>query len=95
MAGRIWVMDREAYLERRAIMEVDGEMSSLEASREASEYAYHSPLGMVATEAANGNWEPARAWVAKIAARYGQNASDGLVSEIDANIEATMALRRR
>lgn len=81
-------------MERRAIMEVDGEMSSLEASREASEYAYHTRLGMVATEAANGNWEPARAWVAVIAKRYGQDAADGLVSEIDASIESTMALRR-
>jgi cobalamin biosynthesis Mg chelatase CobN len=86
-------MDREAYVERRAIMEVEG-VDGLTASREASDYAYHTRLGRVATAAANGNWEPAREWCAELAERYGQEAADDLVSDIEANIEAVMAWRR-
>jgi hypothetical protein len=93
MAGRIWVIDREAYTERRAIMEVEG-VESLEASRVASVCGYRTQLSEVATEAANGDWEPAREWIAETALRYGQSTADELVSEIDANIEAAMVWRR-
>lgn len=93
-AGRVyWVMEREAYVERRAIMEVEG-TDSLEASRVASEHAYHTRLGRAATAAANGDWELAREWCAQIAERYGQHVADDLVREIDDNIEASLAWRR-
>jgi hypothetical protein len=59
--GKIWVMDREAYLERRAVMEVEG-VNGLEASRVSSDYAYRSRMGVVLTAAANDDWEPAHAW---------------------------------
>lgn len=69
MAGRIWVMDREAYVERRAIMEVEG-VDSLTAARDASDSGYRTRMSKAATEAANGDWEPAREWVAEIAKRF-------------------------
>lgn len=84
---------REAYEERRAIVEVEG-ADALTASREASEYAYHTRLGRVATSAANGNWEPAREWCTEIAARFGQDVADELIREIDQNIEASTDLKR-
>lgn len=93
MAGRIWVIDREAYVERRAIMEIEG-VDSLTASREASDYGYGTRLSKVATQAANGDWEPARAWVAETAKRFGQEVADELVEEIDANIEQARIWRR-
>lgn len=86
-------MDREAYIERRAIMEVEG-VDGLAASREASDYAYHTRLGRAATAAANGNWEPAREWCAEIAQRFGQNVADELVQEIDDNIKMARVWRR-
>lgn len=87
-------MEREAYVERRAIMEIDGGVDGLTASREASEYAYHTRFGKVATAAANGNWEAARAWCAELAERYGQEAADNLISDIDGNIELELRWRR-
>lgn len=92
--GRVWVMEREAYVERRAIMEIDGKEAPVEASRVASEYAYHTTLGKVATAMANGDPEPARKWVAEIAARWGQGFADELVEEIDLNIEIALNARR-
>lgn len=86
-------MEREAYVERRAIMEVEG-TDPLTASRVASEYAYHTRLGRVATDAANGNWEPAREWCAELAKSHGQHAADDLIRDIDDNIEAALAWRR-
>lgn len=86
-------MEREAYVERRAIMEVEG-VDSLEASRVASEYAYHTRMGRVATAAVNGDWEPARAWCAALAKTDGQDAADDLIAEIDDNIEAAMKWKR-
>ena len=87
-------MEREAYAERRAIMEVEG-MDAVNASRAASEYAYNTRLGKAATAAANGNWEPARKWCAEIAARYGQDAADVLIREIDQNIEVSLVLKHK
>lgn len=91
--ARVYVMERDAYIERRAIMEVEG-VDGLTASREASEYAYHTRLGRVATAAANGDWESAREWCAELAERYGQDAADNLISDIDGNIELALAWRR-
>lgn len=88
------MMEREAYVERRAIMEIEGKESPLSASRDASDYAYHTRLGKVATAMANGDPEPAREWVAEIAARWGQGFADELVREIDLNIEIALAARR-
>jgi hypothetical protein len=94
MAARFyWVMEREAYAERRAIMEVEG-MDPINASRVASDYAYNTRLGKAATAAANGNWEPAREWCAEIAARYGQDTADELIREIDQISQASLALKR-
>ena len=87
--GRIWVIEREAYAERRAIMELDG-IDPLTASRDASDYAYRTRLSRVATAMANGDPEPAREWVAETAARWGQDTADELVREIDLNIEIAL-----
>jgi hypothetical protein len=92
--GRIWVMEWEAYIERRAIMEIDGNEPPLSAGREASAYVYHTRLGMVATGLANGDPEPARKWVAETAARWGQDTADELVRDIDRNIETSLQARR-
>lgn len=92
--GSVWVMEREAYVERRAIMEIDGAEAPVESSRVASEYAYHTTLGKVATAMANGDPEPARKWVAATAARWGQRVADELVDEIDLNIETALKSRR-
>jgi hypothetical protein len=86
-------MDREACSERRAIMEVEG-ADALTASRVASECAYHTKLGRVATAAANGDWEPAREWCAQVAKRYGQDVADDLIREIDQNIEMVLVGKR-
>lgn len=75
-------------------MELDGAETPLDASRAASEYAYHTTLGRVATAMANGNPEPAREWVTEIAARWGQHVADELVREIDLNIEVALDGRR-
>jgi len=94
MAGKIWVMDREAYAERRAILELNG-ASGLDASRDAADYAYHTRLSVVATAAVNGDWEPAREWCSQAAERFGQDIADQLIEEIDSSIEAVMVWRRR
>jgi hypothetical protein len=88
-----WVLDREAYAERRAIMEYEG-VDALTASRAASEYAYHTRFGEVATAMANGDPEPARAWAAETAQRFGQDAADELIRDLDENIETELKWRR-
>ena len=88
------MIEREAYVERRAIMEIDGKVPPLEASRDASAYAYQTTLSKAATAMANGDPEPAREWVTKIAARWGQSVADELVEEIDLNIELALEARR-
>lgn len=94
MAGRVyWVMETEAYVERRAIMEIEG-VNPMDASRAAADYAYHTRMGKVATAASNGDWEAARAWCAEVATRYGQEVADDLVGEIDENIEVALKWRR-
>lgn len=86
-------MEREAYVERRAILEFEG-VDPLTASRDASDYAYRTRLSAVATAMANGDPEPARKWVTEIAARWGQDTADELVREIDLNIEIALNARR-
>ena len=86
-------MDREAYAERRAIMEVEG-IDSLTASRVASECGYYSRLGRVATAMANGDQEPAEAWRAEIATRFGHDAGDELIRDIEQLVKAELAFRR-
>jgi hypothetical protein len=92
--GRIWVMEWEAFIERRAIMEIDRNEPPISAAREASAFAYHTRLGMVATELANGDPESARKWVAEIDARWGQETADELDRDIDRNIETSLQARR-
>lgn len=92
-ATPLWIMDREAYNERRAIMEIEN-CGALTASRAASDYAYNTRFGKVATEASNGNWEPAGEWCAEIAERFGKKAADQLIGDIDDAIEAEVKWRR-
>jgi hypothetical protein len=88
-----WVMDRPAYNERRAIMEVEG-CDGLTASREASDCAYKTRFGRVCTAAANGDWEPAREWYTEVLTRFGRHEADELIADIDANIECELKWRR-
>jgi hypothetical protein len=92
---RIWVIDREACEERRAIIEVEGNSGDLMSpAREAADYAYKTRFGIVATAAANGDWEPARAWCAEIEKRFGSGAAIGLMRDIREAIEAEIKWRR-
>ena len=94
MSRSYWVMDRYAYTERRAIMEIDGGCDGLAASREASDCAYQTRFGKVCTAGASGDWEPAREWYVEIAARFGRDTADELIRDIDDNIEAELQWRR-
>lgn len=74
-----WVMDDEAYKERRAIIEVEcPELSVDWASRLASEDAYRTPLSVAMTQAARGNWEPAKELCRRARERFGE----GLAMEV-------------
>ena len=86
-------MDREAYEERRAILEFEG-TRPLAASRDASDYAYRARLSMAATAMANGDPQPARVWVMETAVRWGKEVADEFVREIDRNIDRVMEGRR-
>jgi hypothetical protein len=70
---RQWVMDREAYNERRAIMEVNkaSDATCLDIARHASDVAYKTRFGQVCTDAANGDWTAAEAWMKEIRGRFG------------------------
>lgn len=99
-------MDREAYAERRAIMEVEFDEEEeqvrrgyrraqpqraggvLQASRVASEYAYKTRFGLVATAAANGDEKPARTWCAELAQRFGPDLAAAIERDIQDTIEA-------
>ncbi len=92
--GRVhWIMDREAYLERRAIMEVEG-VDPLTASRAATDYAYQTRLGKAATAMANGDRKLAEEWRAEIAGRFGQDVGDELMRDIEQLVETELAFRR-
>lgn len=91
--GQKWVMDREAYQERRAIMEVEG-ADGLTASREASDCAYATRMGVVCTAGANRDWAPARAWVREIAARFGYATARAVIKDIRVTIETELKWRQ-
>jgi hypothetical protein len=91
--GQKWVMDRDAYQERRAIMEVEG-ADGLTASREASDCAYATRMGVVCTAGANRDWAPARAWCREIAARFGIDMAHALMKDINAMIETELNWRQ-
>lgn len=56
---RPYVLDREAYFERMAIM-MESDIDAMEASRMATDSAYQTPLALSATAAIRGDWEPAK-----------------------------------
>jgi hypothetical protein len=55
-----YVLDREAYQERMAIMMESG-IDPMESSRMATDDAYKTPLALAAKAAVLGDWEPADA----------------------------------
>lgn len=88
-------MDREAYAERRAIMEVDApDNEPMTAAREAADYAYKTRFGVVATAAANGDWQPARAWCAEISKRFGADTGAAVMRDIEEAIKAELDWRQ-
>ena len=93
---RYWVMDREAYCERRAIMEVnkDPEVSYLDISRGASDIAYKTRFGRVCTDAANDDWTAAETWMKEIRERFGVQAATDVLTDIWATIEEELRWRR-
>jgi hypothetical protein len=66
----------------------------MNAARHATEYAYKTRFGVVATSAANGDWGPARAWCAGIAKRFGSETAEGLMCDIEKTIEVELKWRR-
>jgi hypothetical protein len=91
---RYWVLDRDAYNERRFIMEVEG-VDGLTASREASAVGYATRFGRAATWAANDRWRLARKWCEKIATRFGPETAAAVMRDIEDTIEQELKWRRR
>ncbi len=90
---RKWVMDREAYLERRAIMEVEG-VEPLPASREAADAAYATRMSQVCTAAANGDWTLARIWCRELASRFGRELARATWEDVKENLRIELQWRQ-
>lgn len=71
--AQIWILDREAFNERAAIMIEDGGLPIYEAHSAAADLSYRTPLALAATEAARGDWEPAKALCRKQPEGYGRD----------------------
>jgi hypothetical protein len=82
-----FVMEYEAYAERRAILEVEG-AKPLDAARDAADYAYATRFGVAATAAARGDWEPAREWCREERARFGEELARALMRDIQTAVKA-------
>lgn len=93
-----WVLDREAYHERMAIM-----MEALMAEHpsptqhqlsmvtsEASESAHKTPFAVAATAAARGDWEPAKALCRGERSRRGESAGRELMRAIQDAVREKM-----
>lgn len=88
-----WVMDREAYDERRAIMEVEG-VKSLDASREAADAAFATRMGIACTAAANGDWTAARVWCRELANRFGYEMARATWDDLKENLRNELQWRQ-
>jgi hypothetical protein len=89
-------MDREAYRERCAIMDVNKapELTYLDISRDASDMAYKTRFSRVCTDAANGDWTAAETWMKEIRERFGVQTATDVLTDIWATIDEELRWRR-
>ena len=86
-----FILDRDAYMERRAIMEealhVDRPNATLHDMQqiwhEAAESGYRTTFAQVATSAARSDWEPAKAFCRRLREQF----DDGLAREVMRDIQ--------
>jgi hypothetical protein len=88
-------MDREAYDERLAIMQVEaGEGDNLMHLRQvAADAAYHTRFALAATEGANGNWDAAKEWCCELRERFGDQMARDLMRDLQQAVKDEMKRR--
>lgn len=97
MARRYFITDREAYAERVAIM-LEGQgpeetFATMEPYRTAGDAAYQTRFAVVASAAANGDWEPAREWCRQERDRFGDDLARELMRDIQRTVEDEKKLK--